>query len=1266
MGQAAACSPQPGDATSSNTARAQRAALRHSARPPRLAASAAGSTPVLLLGLRLALLAIAAFCPRTLAQPGGGAAEVLASLDPAACPVAVSFETNLGQQGNKTTDVPIFVGSITIQSSDENNVTIEDWRMGWRFPFGSTIASPGDVFDPTVTLLTPNSSTVVLEHLDLSRPLEPGSTMQFGFLGTKGSASQLNASNPFNVGAIQNVVFQNLLCTMVTAAPPPPAVPPAAGPPASVANPNLVEVQYTPVEYLGQPLVSTFTQFLVRVRNIQNASALSLAGLRLQYWLEAPEGGPPPPAGARPDQLFTVQCEWSTTGCGSVDLRMAPGYPGVEGAQYALNITLNAGAGLLTPSGAAAVPALFLGSKGVDVWDVLDFSFMDTPTLPADANTTIIPRRALPNPHIPAYVNGTMVWGQLPLAQQPAEFIARAVAPAAVPAPTAEAGDVLPPGITCAVSAGVRTCGLAAVYCCSAAEPVDPTIPEHWPPSHTHGAPTTEVVLVPVSPSAEPGVQIAPAPSGGNASSRGNVSSSSIGNATSSSKVSSTPASGRSGSGGGLAGGIAGAVAGVAAVAGAAAFLLVHRRRRRRRQQERRPGEGPDLEEGKALDVRNGLPLLPPPGGVPPAASPRKAHPQLPAVLAHAGRQSAVAPWQPAPGSEHGSTHSSPSRQSQLPLLGARGQLYKFPSGMSGVSDNPLFDPQGSADDGGEQELGPLPQHVARWEGGGGAAPPRATRHTRGGGAAAQVDTPEGGEAGAPLSPRLPGSPQADPLAPEVLRMLERKAATAPSRLEPSGGCSEGGEGGGCLAGTSTLPPLAWQLRRTKSWAGVMEARGADGGKHRTRVIGGYSEHSTHGLDSLPLMMRRRKAEPTIHSIPPLTELPPPVLPSSQPAQARGVRRRALCACCPILRSLELELFVLSSSSCIILWPSSIIHLQDVDLNVDFGEIQLGRALGTGGFGTVYEAAWRGRRVAVKMLNPVLACKGSAMAGASTAALVREIELAAKFTSDRLELMEGGSLFQRIYDRKRRRMSYLEILQARRCCVNSSEQGNSRLSVPNCCVDGEGGNELAHDVAAGLAYLHPSVIHRDLKPQNLLMDAEGRIKLADFGISKIKDPAKSYLSQVTSDNGTPMYMAPEQFNGSRVDVYALGCILNEAFCRRQPWRDSTHFFQIILKVAINGERPWIDPDTPEPLRKLITKCWHQDPHMRPSTAEIMRLTGWLIADEVRRWEALNSIGPGGRRASVGVPGAARPTSAAGGGGGNGVAAVGAGSGAVAT
>ncbi len=52
---------------------------------------------------------------------------------------------------------------------------------------------------------------------------------------------------------------------------------------------------------------------------------------------------------------------------------------------------------------------------------------------------------------------------------------------------------------------------------------------------------------------------------------------------------------------------------------------------------------------------------------------------------------------------------------------------------------------------------------------------------------------------------------------------------------------------------------------------------------------------------------------------------------------------------------------------------------------------------------------------------------------------------------------------------------------------------------------------MAHDVASGLAYLHPSVIHRDLKPQNVLLDRAGRAKIADFGISRFKDPHKSYL-----------------------------------------------------------------------------------------------------------------------------------------------------------
>ncbi|KAG1662594.1 hypothetical protein FOA52_002991 [Chlamydomonas sp. UWO 241] len=161
---------------------------------------------------------------------------------------------------------------------------------------------------------------------------------------------------------------------------------------------------------------------------------------------------------------------------------------------------------------------------------------------------------------------------------------------------------------------------------------------------------------------------------------------------------------------------------------------------------------------------------------------------------------------------------------------------------------------------------------------------------------------------------------------------------------------------------------------------------------------------------------------------------------------------------------------------------------------------------------------------------------------------------------------------------------------------------------------------ICMDVCEGLLYLHPTVIHRDLKPANVLLDQRGRAKLADFGISRAKDPLKSFVS-VTQHSGTLNYMAPELFRGKHVDekcdIYSLGCIMYEALSGKAPFREivgvdgadgaaGNPFFGIILAVAIRGQRPDLSGVTcPPQMAQLIQECWAQVPRQRPGCVQVL-------------------------------------------------------------
>uniref|UniRef100_A0A1D1ZQR8 Protein kinase domain-containing protein n=1 Tax=Auxenochlorella protothecoides TaxID=3075 RepID=A0A1D1ZQR8_AUXPR len=1122
--------------------------------------------------LVLALTLLSGWAPQAQAQNAASPPATDGSPDVSAlsdtCPVTLSYEVNLGQATN-TTSVPIFVATVTVHNLDDN-ITIEEWQLSWDFPYSSTIASTRDVFDPDVFLLTPGESNVEIMHSDSNKVLAPAGVYQFGFLGTKGD-EVVNSSNPFNVGAIQSVRFNNLACSMVDSAmvAPVAAPPPATVNSTSIDDPSVIQVEYTPIVYIDQPLENTFTQFLVRLRNIQNASVVDLEDVTFQYWFNGPAGSLPVVAEYDPGQVFLAKCEWATTGCETVNLTIALGDVDVPGARFAVNVSMGPGAGSLLPSGENAVPSLFLG-QGIDVMDLLvtittrqglvtlnssaDYSFLDTPELPTEGNATIVKRRAVTNPRIPAFVNGTQVWGALP----PTGW-----APgSAAPAPAAEGGAgmttgtsngaALPAGVTCVAlggAAGAQSCNLAATYCCVALDgaEVSPFIPPDQGPEDALG-PDVELVDEPGTPSpprpvpSPPPTSPAPPPP--------DVGTASGGPLTPDGQPIQPPS------------GVATWVVAVAVVAsslvlaGLLVGLLVWRRRRRLHASL--TGGGAWVKSG---DAESGEDSSTPRGGFgggrggakpPPGPGPQRGAAPGPLQYPGTGRQPLMV-WTTPRIKHNPGVGPSPSSTpgSNAMLLGpgnvrssnGNGSLARYPSGVSGVSNGDQavvdFGPaywQSLSNQSTMYSTGPG-QRLERLDSAahGFAATPRAV----GGGA--------GAAPGAAPDPR-----------PDISALLEKKART----VHPV-------EGGPRFRDDTDVPPPATHtppgddrdrgVTRCRSWTGALEEPG--------RLE-----------DGLPAALRHKRAEGAGGAGGGLLGVPAP--------GAGGLGHA---------------------------WSGA---SDGPDLDVDYAaevEPHLGRCLGTGGFGVVHEAVWRGRRVAVKKLPPVGA---DAVAGTALhAALRREVELASKFDSERLvrvlgastarpeslclimELMEGGNLAQRIHDRHKRRLGYLEILQ------------------------------VAHDVACGLAYLHPAVVHRDLKPQNILLDADGRAKLADFGISRVKDPTKSYLSQVTNDNGTPIYMAPEQLNSDaineKVDVYALGVILNECYTRRQPWRETSNLFQIIVRVAINKERPALDPGCPEPLRWLITKCWQQEPTLRPSCAELARITELMLQSELAKWEELH-------------------------------------------
>jgi eukaryotic-like serine/threonine-protein kinase len=152
----------------------------------------------------------------------------------------------------------------------------------------------------------------------------------------------------------------------------------------------------------------------------------------------------------------------------------------------------------------------------------------------------------------------------------------------------------------------------------------------------------------------------------------------------------------------------------------------------------------------------------------------------------------------------------------------------------------------------------------------------------------------------------------------------------------------------------------------------------------------------------------------------------------------------------------------------------------------------------------------------------------------------------------------------------------------------------------------ERAGEIASRLASALGFAHgKAVIHRDVKPSNVLLPSDGGVKLADMGIARLLSPEA--LTATLSVRGTALYISPEQVRGDRVDrradLYSLGCVLFEMLTGRTPFEGDLAALSYAHTHTPAPRVRSIDASVPAAMDELVAAMLEKDPARRPPTAE---------------------------------------------------------------
>lgn len=258
-----------------------------------------------------------------------------------------------------------------------------------------------------------------------------------------------------------------------------------------------------------------------------------------------------------------------------------------------------------------------------------------------------------------------------------------------------------------------------------------------------------------------------------------------------------------------------------------------------------------------------------------------------------------------------------------------------------------------------------------------------------------------------------------------------------------------------------------------------------------------------------------------------------------------------------------------------------------------FDKYEIIGEFGRGGMGTVYRAVKRddGREVALKVLAPRLSENRT-----SIARFLREIKLLSEVDSEHIvEVYDHG------YDGGR----YFMAMEAVR------GESLDQIVVKSGPLDVSRALRVFRQVAAALVALTDrNLIHRDVKPANVLVDEEDHVKLVDFGLAKQQSDDLS-LSESGYALGTPYYIAPEVIEGGSAshlsDLFALGVSMYEVLTGKRPFPGVVAYQ--IFRLIVSGDHP--DPrqhrhDLPDDVAELVMKLLERDRSKRfQSSAELL-------------------------------------------------------------